>query len=468
MALLDDVREIVGERGLIDDPEKRAHHLVDWRDFFHGEAGAIVQPGTTEEVAAVVRLCAATGVPIVPQGGNTGLVGGGIPADDGRALLLSLSRLNRIREIDLEASTMTVEAGCILADIQTAASDNDRLFPLSLGAEGTCQIGGNIATNAGGINVVRYGNTRDLVLGLEVVLPDGRVWSGLRGLKKDNAGYALKHLFIGSEGTLGIITAAILQLFPRPKDQAVALAGIQQPAQALALLDLARQHVGERVQACELICRASMAFAFDYVSGTRDPLAQAHPFYVILELADARPDAGMRELLERVLEEAFERALIADAVLAASESQRAEIWRLREAIVEGARLRGLQIKHDVSLPLAKLPAFLERAERIVADIAPECVFNPFGHVGDGNLHVNVSVPEGMTRDAFLTLNTEVNDAVHALVHDMGGSIAAEHGIGQLKAAKLARYKSAEELGLMRAVKRAIDPQGLMNPGKVLV
>ncbi len=459
--------EALGNKAVLSETEAMAPFLAEQRGRYQGVAPFVVRPASTAEVATAVRLCAEAGVPVVPQGGNTGLVAGGIPFAEDGAVLLSLGRLNRIREVNATDYSITVEAGCILQQVQEAAERADRLFPLSLGAEGSCQIGGNLSTNAGGVHVLRYGNARDLVLGLEVVLPDGRIWDGLRALRKDNTGYALKHLFVGAEGTLGIITAACLKLFPRPAETAVAFVAVRDPAAAVELLGRSRAATGDRVNAFELIPRIGLDFALKHVAGIEDPLQEPSAWYVLVELASGRADGTLRENLEDFLATAVEDGLVSDAALAANQRQAQAFWAIREGMVEAQKFEGGSIKHDVSVAVSKVPDFIARATALVEEMVPGIRPVSFGHVGDGNVHFNLSQPVDADREAFLARWEEVNEAVHELVVEMGGSISAEHGIGRLKLAENARFKSAVELDLMRAVKQALDPRGLMNPGKVI-
>jgi FAD/FMN-containing dehydrogenase len=412
-------------------------------------------------------LCAEAGVPIVPQGGNTGLVAGSIPFEAGEEAILSLSRMNRVRALDADNFAITVEAGCILSQVQQAAAEADRLFPLSLGAEGSCQIGGNLATNAGGVQVLRYGSMRDLTLGLEVVLPDGQVWDGLRALRKDNTGYDLKHLFVGAEGTLGVITAAVLKLFARPREVVTAFCAVPDPQAAVRLLGLARGATGEAVTSFELIPRIGLDMAFRRVEGCTDPLGEPSPWYVLVELYGGQEDGQLGSALEGLLAEAFEADLVADAAIAQNAQQAADFWRLREAIVEAQLHEGGSIKHDVSVPVSAVPDFVARASEAVEALVPGIRPVPFGHVGDGNVHFNLSQPEGADTEAFLARWDEVAAAVHDIVAEMGGSISAEHGLGRMKVDEAARLKPAVEIAMMRTLKRAFDPHGLMNPGKLV-
>ncbi len=468
---------IVGERGLVLADRDREPFENDWRGHYHGRAAAVVKPATTEEVARVVALLSEAGVGIVPQGGNTSLCGGSVPDASGTQVVVNLSRMNRVRGVDADNNTMTVEAGCVLAALQETADRHGRLFPLSLAAEGSCEIGGNLSTNAGGTGVLRYGNTRELVLGLEVVLPDGRIWEGLRGLRKDNTGYDLKHLFVGAEGTLGIITAAVLKLFPRPTAIATALVALESPAQAVALLTRFREYCGDRVTGYELIARICVDLVLGHMPATRDPFDARHPWYVLVELSDS----GARETLDAMLEEALggaaEDGLIRDAAIAASEAQRAAFWKIREDIPEAQKVEGASVKHDVSVPVSRVPELIERAGAALAARFADIRVVAFGHVGDGNIHYNCSMVEGradrnhiserQAADEFFAQAPEVNRIVYDVVHALGGSISAEHGLGVLKRDEIKRYKSALELELMRAIKSALDPRGLMNPGKVL-
>ncbi|MBB4285668.1 FAD-binding oxidoreductase [Roseospira goensis] len=471
-AFLDRLVALVGPAAVLTTPEAMAPHLTEPRGLFQGRARAVVKPASTEEAAAVVAACHAAGVPMVPQGGNTGLVGGNVPFEHGREVVLSTARLNRVRDLDPVNLTATVEAGVVLADLQRAAADADCLFPVSLAAEGSCQVGGIIAANAGGTGVLRYGNTRDQVLGLEVVLPDGRVWHGLRRLGKDNAGYALRHLFVGSEGTLGLVTAATLRLYPKPVATATALCGLDDLDKVTALLRHARAWSGDAVTAFEFMPRFGIEITCRHMPGCADPLEAAWPWYVLIELSSARPGAGaeggVRDDLEALLGAALEADLIQDAVLAESLDQQAALWRLRESMSEAQGFEGGSIKHDVSLPVSRIPAFIARANAAVTAALPGLRPCPFGHVGDGNVHYNLTQPAGMDKAAYLARWDEMNRIVHDIVTEMDGSIAAEHGVGRIKVAELERLKAPVELEMMRTVKRALDPDGLFNPGKVVV
>jgi FAD/FMN-containing dehydrogenase len=447
---------LIGDKNVLTAAHDTAPYTTDWRKQYRGEALCVLRPASTAEVAAVMGLCAREGIAMVPQGGNTGLSGGSVPTGARAEVVLSLSRLNRIRGIDALNDTMTVEAGCVLASIQQAADTAGRLFPLSLAAEGSCQIGGNLSTNAGGVNVLRYGNAREQVLGLEVVLPDGRVWDGLRALRKDNTGYDLKHLFLGAEGTLGVITAAVLKLRPKPSANVTAWIGLRDPARAVALLARLRQDLGERISAFELISRRCLESVLQHAPAIRDPLASPHPWYVLVELADAGVAAALAAQAEQALGACAE--LIDDAVLASSTAQSQALWKIRESIPEA---QFANVKHDVSVPVSKVPELIERASAALEAAFPGAPIYAFGHIGDGNIHYNVG------DQALLARRAEVNRVVYDVVAGLDGSISAEHGLGQLKREEIRHHKSALELELMRALKRALDPQGLMNPGKVL-
>ncbi len=455
---------IVGEKHAIIDPGDQASYLIEERGLYRGRSAAVLRPGAVDEISAILRLASELGVPIVPQGGNTGLVGGQIPLEG--EIVLSLRRLDRIREVDAGSDTMTCEAGVLLASAQAAAAAADRIFPLSLGAEASCTIGGNLATNAGGIAALAYGVARDLVLGLEVVLADGRVWHGLNKLKKDNTGYDLKQLFIGAEGTLGVITAAVLKLYPAPKTTETAFVGLGSAQSALGLLALVQNSTGGATTSFELIGRLPLEFALRHGDGQRDPLARAYPWYALVELKSSAREP-LRERLEEVLAAALASDLIEDAAIADSLDQRNALWRLRELVVEAQKREGGSIKHDVSVPVAAVPDFIAQASAAVEALIPGARPVPFGHLGDGNIHFNISQPVGADTAAFLARWHEVNDCVHAVVEKFGGSISAEHGIGRLKRDELARVKDSVALDLMRSLKRALDPKGILNPGKLL-
>ena len=460
------LRAIVGRDQVLTSTESMAPYLIDWRGRYRGVARCVVRPGTTDEVAAVVRLCAEHRVPMVPQGGNTSHCGASIPDPSGAAVLICLSRMNAIRVVDADNYTMTVEAGCVLANVQEAAVAARRLFPLSLAAEGSCQIGGNLATNAGGVQVLRYGNMRDLTLGIEVVLPNGEVWNGLRGLRKDNTGYDLKHLFIGSEGTLGIITAAVLKLYPLPHDKATAWLAIDSPNAAIRLLGRLQEAFGTEVNACELVSDVSLGLVMRHFPEMRTPIADS-PWHVLVELTGPGEPSSLKAALETFLERELENGTLQDAVIAQSEAQAKHLWALRESISEAQKIDGFSIKHDIAVPVSRIDEFLALTDRALTDAFPGIRIVAFGHLGDGNLHYNQSRPEAEDNAVFMTLQPQVNRIVHDIVHRLGGSISAEHGIGQLKREELLRYKSTLEVEMMRRIKAAFDPQGLMNPGKVL-
>ncbi len=460
------IRELVGRRGRVDDASLAAY-LIDERRLYQGQAAAVVRPGTVAECAEIVRLCRAGGLHVVPQGGNTGYCGGATPFDPERAVLINMGRMNRIRHLDPVGYTMTVEAGVVLARAQQAAAEAGLLFPLSMGSEGSCQIGGNLSTNAGGLAVLRYGTARDLVLGLEVVLPDGQIFKDLRGLRKDNTGYDLKGLFLGAEGTLGLITAAVVKLFPAADLRETALLGVPDAASACALLARARATSGDAVSSFELIARSSLELVLQHVAGTSDPLDGAHPFYVLAEFSGANDAALLRAALERLLEEGFAAGEILDGAIAESGPQRDELWRLREAVPEAERHAGGAIKHDISVPISAIPDYLAQAAARLPDIGAYTL-SCFGHIGDGNLHFNLLPPPEMSLKAFRDGDgAALSEAVHELAAELGGSFSAEHGVGVLKVPELARYRSETELRVMRQLKQALDPQGLFNPGKVL-
>jgi len=460
---LERLKLIAGPSGWSDDPDTLAPYLVEWRSRFQGKTPLLLKPANTAEVAAIVRVCADAGVGIVPQGGNTGLVGAQIPNANGREILVSLSRMNRVRSVDPINNTLVAEAGCVLAAVQQAAADQDRLFPLSLAAEGSCQIGGNLSANAGGIHVLRYGNSRDLVLGLEVVTPEGEIWDGLRGLRKDNTGYDLKHLYVGAEGTLGIITAAVLKLFPRYRQVETVFAAVPTPEAVLDLLTLAREVSGDGgVLAFEMIARLALDMVLNSAVGATDPLATKSPWYVLVDLTVARPTA------EAFMTSALAHGLVTDAALAGSAGQSAALWKLRESISEAQKREGGSIKNDISVPVSHIPGFITQALAAVAALVPGIRPVPFGHVGDGNLHFNFSQPVGMDQEAYLAEWDKVTHAVHAIAVAHGGSISAEHGIGVAKREEARHYKGAVELDLMARIKQALDPKGIMNPGKGIV
>jgi len=466
-SLIDTLRAIVGAPHVFDSAPDMAPFLSDWRGRYHGTARAVVRPQDTAELAAVVGACAAAGVPMVPQGGNTGLCGGAKPLADGAAVVISMVRMDRIRAIDAENDTLTVEAGCTLAAVQEAAAAAGRLFPLALASEGSCMIGGNLSTNAGGVQVLRYGNMRELTLGLEVVLPSGEVWNGLRGLRKDNTGYDLKQLVIGAEGTLGIVTAATLKLCARPRCAVTAWLAVLDPAAAVGLLARLRGAAGDRVTAFELISRPSLELVLQHIPGARDPLDSTCPWYVLTELTDTQAGSNLATLLDAELEQAIADGAVLDGTVAATGAQAAALWSLRENISEAQKREGVSIKHDISVPVSAIPEFLDRASLALQACHPGIRIVAFGHLGDGNLHYNLSRPSRDENATFIARTEEVGRIVHDLVHALNGSISAEHGIGQLKRELMPRYKASLELELMRGIKALFDPQKLMNPGKVL-
>jgi FAD/FMN-containing dehydrogenase len=456
---------IVGPAHALTDPDQQLPYLREWRDMYQGRASVVLRPGSTEEVSKVLALANAHGIPVVPQAGNTGLVGGQIPMRG--EILLSVGRLKRVRAVDPQGFTMTVEAGLTLAEAQAAADDVDRLFPLSLPSEGTCQIGGNLGTNAGGVGVLAYGNARQLVLGLEVVLADGRIWSGLNALKKDNTGYDLKDLFIGSEGTLGVITAAVLKLFPKPAEKATAFAALPDLVSARSLFGLAQETCGTSLTAFELMSHIVVDTIARNARGTRNPLPGPHPWYVLLETSGLKPDGSAERLLTQTLEAASERGIVTEAVVACSLSQAGDFWRMRESYSEAQKPLGASVKNDVSVPVAAIPEFIARADAAVERVCPGARPLPISHFGDGNIHYNIAQPAGMAREAFMAMWDDLVHAVHEVVLDLGGSISAEHGIGVMKRAELAEVKGAVAMDLMRRIKAAFDPKGILNPGKVL-
>ena len=460
------IARIVGERGVV--PAGAAESMLrDERGLYRGRAAMVIRPGSSEECAEVVEICAGSGIGIVPQGGNTGYCGGATPFDGDRQILMSLTRLNRIREVDPVNQTMTVEAGVVLATVHAVAREHGLTFPLSMGSEGSCQIGGVLSTNAGGVAVLKYGNARDLVLGIEAVLPSGEILSELKGLRKDNTGYDLKSLFLGAEGTLGIITAAVLKLVPLPQSRQTAWLAVPTPAAACNLLREMQRHSGERVVSAEYISRASLELALDFVAGARDPLDRPFPHYLLVEVAGGETGQHLRRTVEAAFERGVERGEIEDGVLAASGRQRDELWRLRESIPEAERHSGGSVKHDISVRISAVPRFMEEAQRCLDALGP-CRLSVFGHLGDGNLHFNLRPPMGAALADFAAGPAgEMTAALHDLAVRLGGSFSAEHGVGVLKRGELERYASPVALRTMRALKNALDPKGIMNPGKVL-
>jgi D-lactate dehydrogenase (cytochrome) len=461
------LRELLGADGLLTAAADCAPFLTDHRRLYQGAALAVALPRSVAQVSQLLSLCHARRVGVVPHGGNTSYCGGATADESGRQLVLSLRRLNRIRSLEAANYSLVAEAGCVLAQVQRAADEADRCFPLSLGAEGSCQIGGNLSTNAGGVSVLRYGMMRDLVLGLEVVLADGRVLPGLSALRKDNTGYDVRSLFLGAEGTLGVITAASLRLFPKIRARATALAAVPEVRAAVELLARLREASSDRVSSFELIPRIGIELTTRHIAGVSEPLDRPYPWYVLCELGASRAADALDAVLEETLGSALTEGVVLDAAVARSERQRAALWKLRESIPEAQRLEGAGLKHDVSVPVGALAEFVTRASQWVSANVPDGLLVAYGHVGDGNLHFNVSAAPGAQRERFLAREEPVRRAIHDLVSEFGGSFSAEHGIGRLKVGELERYTSPVELALMRAVKRAFDPHGIMNPGKVL-
>ncbi|WP_439599211.1 FAD-binding oxidoreductase [Falsiroseomonas sp.] len=464
--LIEALAGLLGPRGLLTAPEDLEPHLSDWRALYRGATPCVVRPADTAELAAAVKLCAAAGVPMVPQGGNTSMVGGATPDESGRQIVVSLARLNRIRAIDPVDMTMTAEAGVVLKLAQNAAAEAGCLFPLSLGAEGTATIGGVLSTNAGGNTTVRYGNARELMLGLEVVLPDGQVWDGLRRLRKDNTGYALRHLFVGAEGTLGFITAATLRMFPRPRDTALAFCAVASEEAALALFRRFRDRDESAVRAFEYMSGAGVDFCLKHIEGVTLPVETRGDHYVLVDLASPRPDAGLRDMAETLLGEAMEAGEVLDAVLAESEAQAQKLWKIREEHPEAQKREGASVKNDVSVPVSRVPEMIRRCSEELVKLIPGSRPVPFGHIGDGNIHMNLEQPPGMDPAAFLARSHDIMDCVNAVVREMDGSFSAEHGIGRLKTDMMPDWRGGAELETMRRIKAALDPWGLMNPGKV--
>src|SRR6202790_2153985 len=464
---LGELKAAVGDGSWLDAPDAVAPFLIDFRRLYHGATPLVLFPRSVDQVAEILVVCNREEVAVVPHGGNTGYCGGATPDESGSQIVLSLRRLNRIRQIDAANYSMIIEAGCTLAAAQAAARESDRLFPLSLGSEGTAQIGGNLSTNAGGTAVLRYGMMRDLVLGLEVVLADGRVISGLKNLRKDNTGYDVKSLFIGAEGTLGVITAACLKLFPQPADTATALVGIDSPQHALDLLARLRTAAGDQVTSFELMPRLAVQLTVTHVPGVADPLGQNAPWYLLIELTSPNPRQDLGTVLTAALEDAAARGTVVDAMLATSMAQAQAMWKLRESVPEAQRRHGASLKHDVSVPISAIPTLIEEGSALVRRLAPEGEVIPYGHAGDGNLHFNVGQRPECDIKSFMARGPVLEQAMFDLVESLGGSISAEHGIGRLKAAEFARRADPVELALMHELKRALDPKGILNPGKVL-
>jgi FAD/FMN-containing dehydrogenase len=459
--------DIVGPDGILTDAADVAPYLTDHRKLYQGRALAVIVPRSVEQISRLLRFCNENRIGVVPHGGNTGYCGGATPDESGNQVVVSMRRMKRIRGVDALNYSLVAEAGCILADVQRAADEAERFFPLSLGSEGTCQIGGNLSTNAGGLSVLRYGMMRELVLGLEVVLADGRVLSSLSALRKDNTGYDIKSLFLGAEGTLGIITAASVKLFPKIRSSATALVAVPKVRAAVDLLARLRESSGDRISSFELIPRIGIELTTQHIPGVIDPLQQPYSWYVLCELTSARAADPLDTIMEEALGAALEDGLVLDAALARSERERAALWKLRETIPEAQRIDGASLKHDISVTITALPDFVERASRWVEDNVPDGRLVIYGHVGDGNLHFNLNQAPGSDRNIFLAREPAIKRAIHDLVSEFGGSFSAEHGIGRLKVGELEHYASPVEIDLMRAVKKALDPNGVLNPGKVL-
>jgi len=462
--ILDKIADVVGLKGIIIDSTDMEPYLKEARGIYIGSSPAIIRPKSTSEVAAVVSICNENKVAIVPQGGNTGLCGGGIANGE---IIINLERLNKIRDIDPYNYTIVVDAGCILAEIQKTAEEYNRFFPLSLGAEGSCQIGGNLATNAGGTAVLKYGNTRDLTLGLEVVLPNGKIWDGLKALRKDNTGYNLKQIFIGSEGTLGIITGAVLKLFPLPRERQTSFVALKNLETVIELLSKARLASADTISTFELIPRIGLDLSLKHIPGTIDPMVDKHEYYALIEFESGATNSGLNIIMERFLSEALEEELLVDAVICQSINQREQMWSIREGMVLAQSLEGASIKNDISVPISKVPEFIHRANTVLTSYCPGIRPVAFGHIGDGNIHYNLQQPIGTDNKKFLSRWHDVTELVVEIVYDLKGSFSAEHGIGMFKVSELLEYKSSVEIELMRSIKKSFDPIGIMNPGKVL-
>ena len=470
-AIREAIRAIVGDKGLIVDEQDKQPFVTDWRRTRSGSAAVVVRPGSVEEVSKVVKLCHDNGIAIVPQAGNTGLMGGATPWPNHAGILLSVGRMNKVIEVDPVGYSMTVEAGCVLQTLQETAAKHDRFFPLSLGAQGSCMIGGNLSTNAGGVQVLRYGNARNLVMGLEVVLPNGDIWNGLRALKKDNTGYDLKHLFMGAEGTLGIITKAVLKLWPAAKDNATAWLAVRDLKAAVEILSEAHSASEDNVESCELMSREATDMVLRHIPGVQDPLKSDLPWYLLMQWSSSRPKAdgaeGMTEKMEQFLAEQMEAGRVLDAVIAQNEGQARNMWKIREGVAEAGRADGPGLSYDISVSISRIPEFIDKGIAAALAILPSLRPHPLGHIGDGNVHFSFGAPKGMDRPTLQQYAPAVTRAVNDLITSMDGSISAEHGIGIEKLDELAHYRSKIELDTMRQIKRALDPKNIMNPGKVL-
>ena len=465
--LPDALATLLGPAGVLTDPADIAPALSDWRSLYQGKAMAVLRPGSTEQVAACVKACAAAGIPIVPQGGNTSMVGGATPSEDGRSVVLSLARMNRIRALDPVDMTMTAEAGVVVKTAQDAAAEANCLFPLSFGGEGTATVGGVLSTNAGGNTTVRYGNARELMLGLEVVLPDGQIWNGLRRLRKDNTGYALRHLFVGAEGTLGIVTAATLRLFARPRANEVLFCSVRDEDAALNVFRRFREADETAIRAFEYMSGVGVDFAVKHIPGVTLPVADRADHYILVDLASTRADADLQGLAEQVLGAAMEEGEVLDAVIGGNEAKRQAIWRIREEHPEAQRKEGASVKNDVSVPVSKVPELIRRASAACVALIPGTRPVPFGHMGDGNIHMNLEQPVDMDGAEFLARSHDIMDTVNEVVRELDGSFSAEHGIGRLKTDMMEAWRGGAELDAMQRIKAALDPAGIMNPGKVL-
>lgn len=458
---------IVGDKNALMDKKDQTHYINETRGIFIGKTPVVLKPANTQEVSDILKLANETQTAIVPQGGHTGHVAGGIPSEAGDQIVVTLERMKEIRDIDLKGNTLTVDAGVVLQNIQMIADENNRLFPLSLGAQGSCMIGGNISTNAGGTGVLAYGNTRAMVLGLEVVLANGDVWNGLRKLKKDNTGYDLRDLFIGAEGSLGIVTGAVLKLFPKPKGKEMAFVGLTSPDAALALLNLAQDKAGSQLTAFELIPERGLGFLLKHFPKYPKPMQSSHDWFVMMEISSGRSTEDARSLCEAVLEQALDKNIIQDGVVATSIAQQNVFWNMREDLSLAQRPEGASIAHDISVPVHLVPELISKGQEAILDIVSDARMVAFGHLGDGNIHFNFSQPKDMSREDYLKFREPVNEIVYALVAELGGSISAEHGIGKLKRDLMAKTKEPVELAMMKSIKATLDPKGIMNPGKVL-
>jgi FAD/FMN-containing dehydrogenase len=454
------IRDVLGATGYTDSSPDIDIYQKEWRGLWTGHCDLVAKPSTVEQVSAVVRICYIHNIPVVPQGGNTGLVGGGVPHG---GIVLSTERLNKIREIDAVNATISCDSGVILADIQKAASDVDRLFPLSLAAEGSCRIGGNLSTNAGGVQVLRYGNARDLTLGLEVVLPDGEIWDGMRGLRKDNTGYDLKHMFIGSEGTLGVITGAVMKLYPKPKQKETCIVAFENVENCIDFFIRMSSYAGDALTAFEAMNSLAVSMTLEHISSIRYPFDQQYAWYALMELTSSRDGNDLRDAMETILGKAFEEGCVIDGVIAESESQRDNFWRIREAIPESQGYVGASIKSDISVPISRVAEFFQKANNAMSKVIPGVRFVSFGHIGDGNLHYNLTQPVDMSSKDFLAKWHDATNPMNDIVYGLNGSFSAEHGIGQLKRDELKLYRSKIEIGIMKMVKSALDPKGIMNP-----